>query len=172
MNIKITNVITTADIKQKVDITKFNDYPWGIYDNELYRGRCGYIKDNSMEGRVTVFYTGKLISTGAKSIEKSIEQLKKAIELMVNANLIKYVEIKPKVQNIIALIDTNKKIDIESLAVSIKCIYEPDQFPGLIYRLDRFTLLIFASGKIVVAGAKSINDIDEVSKIVSMINFK
>ena len=73
--IKIQNVITTADLKQKVDATKFKNYPWGTYDIEYYGGRCGYVKDYSMSGRVTVFLSGKMISTGAKSTVKSIEQL-------------------------------------------------------------------------------------------------
>ena len=63
---KIRNVVTTADLVQDVDITKFVEFPWGIYDLTYYGGRCGYIKDKLIQGRVTVFKSGKIISVGAR----------------------------------------------------------------------------------------------------------
>lgn len=41
------------------------------------------------------------------------------------------------------------------------CSYEPEIFPGLIYRMNdpKIVLLIFASGKIVLTGAKNKKDI-------------
>lgn len=65
---QITNVITTANLKQSVDAPRFVNHPWGRYDLEYYGGRCGYVKDKKMIGRVTVFLSGKMISTGAKSV--------------------------------------------------------------------------------------------------------
>lgn len=50
-----------------------------------------------------------------------------------------------------------KKIDLNSVAgVLTKCVYEPEQFPDLIINISQScTFLIFSSGKIVIAGAKS-----------------
>jgi len=67
--IKIHNVITTTDLKQKVNAAKFVNYPWGIYDLEYYGGRRGFVKGYSLSGRVTVSLSGKMISKGAKSVE-------------------------------------------------------------------------------------------------------
>ena len=41
------------------------------------------------------------------------------------------------------------------------CTYEPELFPGLIYRMivPKITFLIFASGKIVITGAQKEEDI-------------
>lgn len=41
--------------------------------------------------------------------------------------------------------------------------YEPELFPGLIYRMvkPRVVLLIFVSGKVVITGAKYKKDIDD-----------
>jgi transcription initiation factor TFIID TATA-box-binding protein len=40
--------------------------------------------------------------------------------------------------------------------------YEPEQFPGLVYRLDKSKVvaLLFGSGKIVLTGAKKTEDIE------------
>lgn len=45
----------------------------------------------------------------------------------------------------------------------IKCRYEPELFPGLIFRMKQpsVVLLIFASGKIVLTGAKTREEIFE-----------
>jgi transcription initiation factor TFIID TATA-box-binding protein len=47
-------------------------------------------------------------------------------------------------------------------------MYEPEQFPGLIYRMDvpKVVILLFASGKLVCTGAKQEEDVYEaVSKL-------
>ena len=54
-------------------------------------------------------------------------------------------------------------ISLESLSNSHSqfSTYEPELFPGLIYRMidPKIVLLIFASGKIVLTGAKTRQDI-------------
>lgn len=153
---KIQNVITTANLNQDVDITKFIEYSWGTYDLEYYGGRCGYVKDQKIPGRVTVFKSGKMISTGAKSIPESIEQIKHTMEILANEKFIETVEIEPKVQNIVATSNIGK-IDLNKMATTLtKITFNPEHFPGAIYRSPNGpTCLIFASGKIVIAGARS-----------------
>jgi transcription initiation factor TFIID TATA-box-binding protein len=42
-------------------------------------------------------------------------------------------------------------------------MYEPEQFPGLIYRMDipKVVILLFASGKLVCTGAKREDEVYE-----------
>jgi len=78
--IQISNIVTTADLKQKVNISKLNDFPWGIYDQISYNGICAYVKTPEMRGRVTIFTTGKMISIGSNTIEDSINKLNQAYQ--------------------------------------------------------------------------------------------
>ena len=160
--LKISNVICTADLKQSVDIASFNNYKF-LYSNlDLYR--CGYIKNDEMIGRVTVFGNGKLISAGTKSPENAILELKRALKILQKNKLIKSFKIFPKIQNIAATGIIGEKINIQHLAKTLPlCIYEPDQFPGLIYPIQGSVVaLIFASGKIVLVGTKTINELNSV----------
>jgi hypothetical protein len=84
LNAVIHNVISTADLQQQIDATKFNNFSWGRYDLEFYGGRCGYVKDDEILGRVTVFLSGKMISTGAKSVPLSTRQLDHTLDLVKN----------------------------------------------------------------------------------------
>ena len=74
--LKICNIVSTADLQQKVDLKFFNKYPSLSADLDLYN--CGYVKDDLMTGRVSIFATGKMISVGTKTIDQSKHELKKA----------------------------------------------------------------------------------------------
>ena len=110
-----------------------------------------------------IFSTGKIVITGAKSERASMTAAKifeKTIskvmgeETKLNLNAF-------KIQNIVASSDVGFSIKLESLQEEHKkfsrCHYEPELFPGLIYKMEspKVVLLIFTSGKIVLAGAKT-----------------
>ncbi len=156
--IKIQNTVCTADLEQEINISSFNKYKHLSSNLELYR--CGYVKDDSMTGRVTVFRTGKLISVGTKSPDQAKKELKKACKILQKYKIAKPAKITSQVRNIVSGFNVNKKLPIETLARTLpKSIYEPEQFPGLIYRIqDSCVALLFASGKGVIAGAKSIEE--------------
>jgi transcription initiation factor TFIID TATA-box-binding protein len=74
-----------------------------------------------------------------------------------------------KIQNIVASASLGGMIDLEKAAYSLgKAMYEPEQFPGLIYRMEepKVVILLFASGKLVCTGAKKEQDVfDAVHKL-------
>jgi len=159
--VKIVNVISTADTGQSVDLIRLNEYSWGKFDPNSYP--AGYVKDARIKGRVTVFHTGKLISVGATSAETSFTQLKHAVSLLAQADLIKQVKLEPKIRNMVATLNIERRIDIYRLVGEAKnVIYEPDQFPGAIIRLKDpigVSILAFSSGKFVIAGLRSEGDL-------------
>jgi transcription initiation factor TFIID TATA-box-binding protein len=74
--------------------------------------------------------------------------------------------LEPKVHNIVAVTDIQMKLDIGKLSQKWM-IYEPEQFPGAIYKTeDGPTCLIFASGKVVTAGARSETQLIKVVNLV------
>jgi len=86
---------------------------------------------------------------------KVIKELKKSGIIIIG---------KPelKIQNIVASASLGGMIDLEQAAFELgKTMYEPEQFPGLIYRMDdpKVVVLLFASGKLVCTGAKREQDV-------------
>jgi transcription initiation factor TFIID TATA-box-binding protein len=169
--IKIRNVVTTADLKQKIDIEKLNDVPWGIYDQQMYHGICGYVKTPDMKGRVTVFSSGKMISIGSNTIEDSIDKLYQAKFYLQKGNFSKEVELYPTVRNTVAVMLFSSKLNLKKVSLDLpNSIYEPDIFPGLRYKIkDGLSILIFSSGKIIIVGGKSISDIKQAYNLVKKI---
>ncbi|MGE5863209.1 MAG: hypothetical protein ACM31H_05500 [Nitrososphaerales archaeon] len=89
--------------------------------------------------------------------------------LLSKNKLIEITRLEPVVRNIVATWNIGKKIDLNSVAgVLTKCVYEPEQFPDLIINISQScTFLIFSSGKIVIAGAKS--EEEKVSSIKKLV---
>ncbi|MFB6308508.1 MAG: TATA-box-binding protein, partial [Haloarculaceae archaeon] len=77
------------------------------------------------------------------------------------------------VQNIVTSADLGRNLNLNAIAIGLgleNIEYEPEQFPGLVYRLDEpdVVALLFGSGKLVITGGKQPDDAKEaVDKIVS-----
>lgn len=105
-----------------------------------------------------IFASGKMVCTGAKSEEMSetaSRQYAHSIRKVGNKE-VKMTDFK--IQNIVGSHDVGFSIKLEALrhAAPKMCTYEPECFPGLIFRMQdpKVVLLIFSSGKIVLTGAK------------------
>ena len=158
---KVNNVVCTASLEQAVDIRRMGNLPCGIYDEAIYGGRCGYVKMPDMKGRVTVFPSGKMISVGAISPNKAVKQLQNAKFYLAEQGLIQDIKIHPVIRNIVATADTHNSIPINILSSKISgAVYDPETFPAMILKgFSSCSFLIFASGKIVITGAKSLNEL-------------
>jgi TATA-box binding protein (TBP) (component of TFIID and TFIIIB) len=161
--VSITNIVATASVNQEVDFCELRKSKEIFHDSNTYGGRVAYFKKDGMQGKVSIFLSGKMISIGTKSEKNAFKELEMAKDFLIKKALIKKTIIKPIVQNIVLCADFEKTIDIERLSESISSIYEPEQFSGLILKLSqpfKTSVLIFASGKIVVAGLKNSEQID------------
>ena len=169
----IVNVVATAALNQKLDLDKLGRFREILYDSDKYRGRVAYFKSPNMSGKVSIFASGKMISVGTKSEKEAAHELEYAKDFLVSKGFIKPTILKQKIRNIIVMVNFGKGINLEELANNYKMIYEPEQFSGGILRIEepyKATVLVFASGKAIVAGLRSSNQIKPIiQKIVSII---
>ncbi|KAK4359533.1 hypothetical protein RND71_021762 [Anisodus tanguticus] len=104
-----------------------------------------------------IFASGKMVCTGAKSEQQSKLAARKYARIIQKLGFpAKFKDFK--IQNIVGSCDVKFPIRLEGLAYAHGAFssYEPELFPGLIYRMKqpKIVLLIFVSGKIVITGAK------------------
>jgi len=76
------------------------------------------------------------------------------------------------VQNMVATSDLGAEFNMNEVAVGLgleNVEYEPEQFPGLVYRVEepKAVILVFGSGKIVCVGARSTEDVSKAVEKVS-----
>jgi transcription initiation factor TFIID TATA-box-binding protein len=110
-----------------------------------------------------------MVCTGAKSEKESRRAVMKVVKELKGGGIIVISKPELKIQNIVASASLGGMIDLEKAASTLgKTMYEPEQFPGLIYRMDepKVVILLFASGKLVCTGAKKEQDVyDAVHKL-------
>ena len=155
--IRIQNMSSTANLGVRLDLKQI---ALRCRNTEFNPRRFAAVIMRLREPRATalIFASGKMCVTGTKSTHNSTLAAQKF------AYIIEKVGFKPamiefKVQNMVGTLDVNFPIRLEGLvyAHSAFASYEPELFPGLIYRLvsPRVVFLIFVSGKVVITGAKT-----------------
>ena len=112
-----------------------------------------------------IFHSGKICVTGVKTTHDATLAVKKFAYIIDKVGFKPKEEVDFKVQNIVGTADVGFPIRLEGLvyAHSTFASYEPELFPGLIYRLvkPQVVFLIFVSGKLVITGAKKETDLSE-----------
>ena len=169
--IKIENIVATTSLGKELDIQKMLIALVGArYDTARFPGLVYRMK--SPKVAILLFHSGKVVCTGGKNIE----DVHTAFDLLVKQIAAAGIPVtrKPEitVQNIVASADLGGIINLKAVAISLsleKVEYEPEQFPGLVYRLDKpkVVMLIFGSGKIVCTGAKKAEDVELAVKQVT-----
>src|SRR4030043_1321506 len=146
--INIQNVVATATLNQKVDLNAIvKSFPGVEYHPEQFPGLVFRLK--IPKTATLIFNSGKMVCTGAKSEKKARRAVMTVVKELKKGGIIIISKPELKIQNIVASVSLGGKVDLE-LAVGklVKTMYEPEQFPGLIYRMDepKGVILIFASG--------------------------
>src|SRR3989337_1505902 len=162
---EIVNVVATASMGQQIDFEELRKYKEIFHDSDVYGGRVAYFKTEKMQGKFSIFNTGKMISVGTKSEAQAFHELEMAMEFLAERGSVKPVKLDPQIRNIVAVTDFEKSMNLETLSMESKAIYEPEQFPGAILRLEepfKTSVLIFASGKAVITGLKSSKQIEPI----------
>jgi transcription initiation factor TFIID TATA-box-binding protein len=166
--IKIENVVASATLNQKVDLDAVvKSYPGVEYRPEQFPGLVFRLK--KPKTATLIFNSGKMVCTGAKSEKEARRAVKKVIRELKKGGIIIIGKLELKIQNIVASASLGGMIDLENATLMLdKTMYEPEQFPGLIYRMaePKVVILLFASGKLVCTGAKREQDVyDAVHKL-------
>jgi transcription initiation factor TFIID TATA-box-binding protein len=166
--INIENVVASATLNQKVDLNAVvKGYPGVEYRPEQFPGLVFRLK--RPKTATLIFSSGKMVCTGAKSEKEARRAVMKVIKELKRGGIIIISKPELKIQNIVASAILGGLIDLEKAAFTLgKTMYEPEQFPGLIYRMDepKVVILLFASGKLVCTGAKKEQDVfDAVAKL-------
>ncbi|MCM2325553.1 MAG: TATA-box-binding protein [Candidatus Woesearchaeota archaeon] len=155
--IEVVNIVVSTSLEHDIPLEKMAATLSNTeYNPEQFPGLVIRIKDPKTSA--LIFSSGKVVCTGARSMEKVEESIDKIIKALKKINI--DIKIKPKisVQNIVASGSIGMDLNLNVLAMKLdNTEYEPEQFPGLVYKLDeaKATFLLFSNGKIVCTGTKS-----------------
>ena len=166
--ISIENVVASATLNQRVDLNAIvKGFPGVEYRPEQFPGLVFRLK--RPKTATLIFNSGKMVCTGARSENEARRAIMNVVKELKKGGIVIIRKPELKIQNIVASASLSGKIDLEQAVGKLgKTMYEPEQFPGLIYRMDepKVVILLFASGKLVCTGAKKEQDVyDAVQKL-------
>ncbi|XP_013778303.1 TATA-box-binding protein 1-like isoform X1 [Limulus polyphemus] len=160
---QLQNIVSTVNLVCKLDLKKIALH---ARNAEYNPKRFAAVIMRIREPRTTalIFSSGKMVCTGAKSEEQSRLAARKYARIVQKLGFdAKFLDFK--IQNMVGSCDVKFPIRLEGLVLTHSQFssYEPELFPGLIYRMvkPRIVLLIFVSGKVVLTGAKVRSEIYE-----------
>ena len=154
---EIQNVVATVitEIKEKIDLKIIaRAYPDIEYNPERFPGLVMRVIKPKATG--LIFSTGKMVITGMKRHTEAPSVVNQIIARVTKCK-IGMKDPVITIQNFVVSGDIKCGIDLNKATVVMdNVMYEPEVFPGLIYRMKdpKSVLLLFSTGKIVCTGVK------------------
>ena len=162
-DVKIENVVVFTTLGKDIPMGKISKELFEAeYKPESFPGVVYRIKDPKTAA--LIFSSGKIVCTGARSPDLARTAVSQVVEDMRALNIDMPTEYHTGVENIVAStqIEAKVKLNLEHIAYNLEnAEYEPEQFPGLVYRISdpRVAFLLFGTGKIICTGARKEDEI-------------
>jgi transcription initiation factor TFIID TATA-box-binding protein len=163
IEIKVQNIVASTTFAEKLDLDVIaQSLEEAEYEPEQFPGLV-YRLDNPKTATL-LFRSGAANCTGAKTIEDVRTTIKIIAEKLEKIGVKVYKNPEIVIQNIVATSDLEGELNLSEVAIALgldNVEYEPEQFPGLVYRIKepKVAMLLFGSGKIVCAGARKIEEV-------------
>ena len=166
VKLKVENIVATANLFTHLDLDKVmtalqnpnlgESFVLPKYNPEEFPGIICYLNEPSVA--LLLFRTGKGVVTGAKSFDDIQAAVSKLVKVLskIGVKFRRAPEIV--LQNMVFSGDLGREFNLDAVALVLpNCEFEPEIFPGIIYRVrePKAAILLFSSGKIVCSGVKS-----------------
>ena len=162
-DVVVQNVVAVGSLDQKIDLLAIMKGFLNVeYRPKRFPGLVFRLKQPKTA--TLIFTSGKMVCTGAKSEKLAHRAIKKVIRELKKGGIIILGTPRIKVVNMVASADIHGKVDLEEGSMVLDNImYEPEQFPGAVYRMKepKVVILIFSSGRLVITGAKREEQVHE-----------
>jgi len=169
--ITIENVVASTGIGQELDLQSVAmDLEGADYDPEQFPGLV--YRTQEPKSAALIFRSGKIVCTGAKSTDDVHESLHIVFDKLRDLSIPIEEDPEITVQNIVTSADLGESLNLNAIAIGLgleSIEYEPEQFPGLVYRLEEpdVVALLFGSGKLVITGGKEPADAAEAVDVIT-----
>lgn len=171
IHIKIENVVANARLADSLDLEYIESKLEGAsFTKKKFPGLVYRTKDP--KSAFLIFRSGKVVCTGSKT-EKDIRTVMDMLAATLRGLGIEGVGEHPdfKLQNIVASANLGRELNLGAIVLGLKLEgmeYEPEVFPGLVYRIadPKSAILIFSSGRLVITGGKTMEDCEKSVKLL------
>lgn len=169
LTLSIENIVATIDLHTELDLQLITQTFKDIEAKQNFPGLV--TKFTKPKATLLIFSSGKIVVTGVQLeshlpiiLEKTLRKLRKmGLEFKQEPEI--------HIENMVGRADFKTKINLDMSSITLEsAIYEPEIFPGLIYKISdpiKICFLIFGSGKVICTGAKNLGIIQKSLKILA-----
>jgi transcription initiation factor TFIID TATA-box-binding protein len=162
-NLKIENIVASGVIADSIDLESLAEKIDNCELNKKkFPGAVFRIEDPKVA--VLIFSSGKIVMTGIRRVEDLKLGLEFLMKELKKAGVTPFEVPDVAITNMVCSYDTEKQINLNKIVVALNLEnieYEPEQFPGLVYRLEepKIVALLFSSGKVILTGGRNLDDV-------------
>ena len=168
--LEIQNVVASSAIAQEIDLGALATDLAGVgFDPEKFPGLIYRLEEP--HATALIFRSGKIVCTGANSVDGVHEAFASTFDALSTLSLSVDDDPTITVQNMVVSGDLGETLNLNAIAIGfgLEAVeYEPEQFPGLVYRLEEpaVVALLFGSGKTVITGCKRFEEAEEATDVL------
>lgn len=160
----VVNMVATAKLGEFFDLIDISDDLDIYYAPEQFPGMS--IKITNPKVCVNLFRSGQAVATGAKTLDDVNSAFEQVRSMLEEGGYEPFSEITPSLSNVVITHNMEQELNLANLTIALpmaRTEWEPEQFPGLIFRLEDLpsVCLIFSSGKCVITGSNSLEEAEQ-----------
>ena len=160
----VVNMVATAKLGEFFDLIDISDDLDIYYAPEQFPGMS--IKITNPKVCVNLFRSGQAVATGAKTFDDVNSAFEQVRSMLEEGGYEPFSEITPSLSNVVITHNMEQELNLANLTIALpmaRTEWEPEQFPGLIFRLEDLpsVCLIFSSGKCVITGSNSLEEAEQ-----------
>ena len=164
MALNVVNLLATSRFAEYIDLDHFSIETGLDFDPDRFPGMTFKIDDPRV--CALIFRSGRIVITGAKTVADIETALDITYKSLIEHNCALWNTYEYALGNVVVTHDLKRELNLAHLTLSLpmaRTEWEPEQFPGLIYRLGGLSAvcLTFSSGKCVITGNNSLEDAQE-----------
>ena len=176
---EIVNIVASTRFAQDLDLHSLADHIGITFEPEQFPGMIWKMRHHPVadgdepmpRATILTFASGRSVVVGAREYE----DIDRAFDIMRQHLIDGGFEIweadhEVSIKNLVVVDHISDDLDLKTLSITLpfqRTEYEPEQFPGLIYRQtvndSEAVCLVFSSGKCVITGCASFEDAEEAS---------
>ena len=163
-SLKIENIVASGSIAESLDLDTLSEKLAGCrLERKRFPGAVYHMENPKL--CVLFFSSGKIVITGIKNLDMFKKGLEAILTQLNDLGIKTLDQPEVSVTNMVCSYNTGIQINLNKLVLTFNyenIEYEPEQFPGLVYRLSdpKIVILLFSSGKLILTGGKNLGDVE------------
>jgi transcription initiation factor TFIID TATA-box-binding protein len=162
-SLKIENIVASGSVAETIDLDMIST---NIEGCELNKKRFpgAVFRMQNPKFAALIFSSGKVVLTGIRCPEDLVIGLRNLLNKLKEVGIVCLEIPSVAITNMVCSYNLGNTLSLNRIVITLNLEnieYEPEQFPGLVYRIadPKIVVLLFSSGKIIITGGKNMDDI-------------